>query len=79
MQAAVDLGFDLSRADARALGEDQNVLTALQRMLGGTQALHVGGTALDGNAAYAAKGPAYDPALGKLGLKNGANATAAKE
>lgn len=48
-------------------------------MLGGAQALHVGGAALHGNAAHAAKGPAYDLALGELGLKDGANAAAAKE
>ena len=75
----MDLGLDLARADARALGEDQDVLAALQRMLGGAQALHVGGAALDGNATHAAKGPAHDLGLGKLRLKDGANAAAAKE
>ena len=70
----MDLGLDLARADARALGEDQDVLAALQRMLGGAQALHVGGATLHGNAAHAAKGPAYDLALGELGLKDGADA-----
>ena len=75
----MDLGLDLARADARALGEDQDVLAALQRMLGGAQALHVGGATLHGNAAHAAKGPAYDLALGELGLKDGADAAPAKE
>ena len=75
----MDLGLDLTRADSRALGEDQDVLAALQRMLGGAQALHVCGATLDGNTTHAAKGPAYDLALGELGLKNGADATAAKE
>ncbi len=65
-KAAVDLGFDLARADARALGEDQDVLAALQRMLGGAQALHIGSTTLHGDAANAAKGPAHDLALGEL-------------
>ena len=75
----MDLGLDLARADARALGEDQDVLAALQRMLGGAQALHVGGAALDGDAAHAAKGPAHDLGLGELRFKDGADAAAAKE
>ena len=69
----------LAARDARALGEDQNVLAALQRMLGGAQALHIGSTTLHGDAANAAKGPAHNLALGELGLKDGTNAAPPKE
>ena len=61
------------------LGEDQNVLAALQRMLGGAQALHIGSATLHGDAANAAKGPAHNLALGELGLKDGTNAAPPKE
>lgn len=39
----------------------------------------VGGTALDGDTADAAKGPTHNLALGELGLKDGTNAAPPKE
>ena len=63
-------------ADMKCLRAAQH---ALQRMLGGAQALHIGSTTLHGDAADAAKGPAHNLALGELGLKDGTNAAPPKE